>query len=82
MDRLTRRTPQGVECDDTSAALEKLARCEDLCQYLEQRQDQLSQKLADLRAAGKTKTTQFQELMGEKLANGHTIALLHANQLL
>ena len=26
MDRLTRRTPQGVECDDTSAALEKLAR--------------------------------------------------------
>ena len=82
MDRLTRRTPQGMECDDTSAALEKLARCEDLCQYLEQRQDQLSQKLADLRAAGKTKTTQFRELMGEKLANGHTIALLHANQLL
>lgn len=61
MDRLTRRTLQGVECDDTSAALEKLA---------------------DLRAAGKTKTTQFRELMGEKLANGHTIALLHANQLL
>ena len=40
------------------------------------------QKLADLRAAGKTKTTQFRELMGEKLANGHTIALLHANRLL
>ena len=27
MDRLTRRTPQGVECGDTAAALEQLARC-------------------------------------------------------
>lgn len=82
MDRLTARTPQGVECADTAAALEKLARCEDLCQYLEQRQNQLSEKLAALRTAGKTKTTQFRELMAEKLANGHTIALLHANGLL
>lgn len=82
MDRLTTRTPQGVECADTAAALEKLARCEDLCQYLEQRQDQLSQKMAALRAAGKTKTTQFRELMAEKLANSHTIALLQANGLL
>ena len=49
---------------------------------LGKRINSMSQKLADLRAAGKTKTTQFRELMGEKLANGHTIALLHANRLL
>lgn len=51
MDRLTRRTPQGVECDDTSAALEKPGPLRRPVPYLEQRQDRLSQKLADLRAS-------------------------------
>ena len=50
-------------------ALERLAKCENLLTQLEQEQVELSQKLEQLRAQGKTKTVQFRELMARKLVN-------------
>ena len=50
-------------------ALERLANCENLLTQLEQEQVELSQKLEQLRAQGKTKTVQFRELMARKLVN-------------
>ncbi|MDR3766916.1 MAG: hypothetical protein Q3Y08_07810 [Butyricicoccus sp.] len=69
MERLTRRTPDGVEVSDPAAALERLAQLEDLAEALLAERGQLAQELDTLRVQGKTKTVRFQELLARKMTN-------------
>lgn len=93
MARMTRRREDGafvLPADSLSPAdgvwagpaAEKLAAYENLGEELCAQQAQLSQKMADLRAAGRERTVQFRELMAQKLSNAYVISLLQARGLM
>ena len=67
--------------DAAGPAADKLAAKEDLCETLALEQEELSRQLAQLRAAGKTKTAHFRELMAKKLTNSQVVSLLYARGL-
>ena len=71
MERHTVRAGGAVSVppDQLEAALERLARFEDMALGLEQEQGDIAARLAALRAQGKDKTVQFRELMARKLVN-------------
>lgn len=58
--------------------LEKLARFEQMTQELFAQQEQLADKMEQLRAAGKEKSVQFRELFAKKLTNAAFLAHLLA----
>lgn len=66
----------------TPEALERLARFEAMARETAAQQEQLSQKLALLRTAGKERTAQFRELLAQKLTNAAVLSLLQAHGLL
>ena len=63
----------------TGPAVERLALYEALHESLLVEQERIAAKLEPLRAAGKTNSYQFKELMGKKLMNAHTLSLLQAH---
>ncbi len=69
MERLTRRTSDGIEVSDPAAALERLAQLEDLAETLLAEREQFAQELDTLRLQGKTKTVRFRELLTKKMTN-------------
>lgn len=69
MERLTRRTPDGIEVSDPAAALERLAQLEDFAETLLAEREQFAQELDTLRLQGKTKTVRFRELLTKKMTN-------------
>ena len=92
MKRLTAKTPEGwvipreelVPLDGGMGgpAARRLAAFEEMAQRLLDQQGELSARLEGLRREGKTKTVQFQELMGKKLMNIQTLSLHQAYGLL
>ena len=62
----------------TGAGAERLAAFENIYDNLLSEQAVISKQLAELRDAGKTKTTQFKELMTKKLINTSTLSLFKA----
>ncbi|MGI5960173.1 MAG: hypothetical protein ACOX60_12270 [Massiliimalia sp.] len=83
MERYTQRDETGTAklCEGVpmSEALERLAKLEDFCQNLKQEQEELKEKLGEMRAKNQTKSYQFRELMSKKLlGNEMLIALKYA----
>ena len=78
MERYTTREGKAVRVppDQLEAALERLARFEDMALGLEQERADIAQKLAALREQGKEKTVQFRELLAQKLNNQNMQLLL------
>ena len=60
----------------TGPAAERLSAFEDYLESLRAEQDLLSDKLEELRAAGKKQTAQFREAMGEKLVGSNALLML------
>ena len=56
-------------------AADRLARFESLYERLLTRQDEITAKLEELRAADKKNSVKFKELLGEKLMNNNTLIL-------
>jgi hypothetical protein len=89
MERMTKRDPQGewsisreyLAEGGTGPAAERLAALEDLWQDLEQQQEEIAVKLEALRGQGKTKTHQFNELLGKKLTNSYFLTQLQLRGL-
>jgi hypothetical protein len=50
-------------------AVEKLAKFENLCDSIIEKQSSLAEELEALRAAGKEKNFKFKELLGQKIMN-------------
>ena len=76
MERLTTQGPGGTyTATDLNAALEKLARFENAYDYVSARQAELILRMEELKAAGKQKSVQFRELLGEKLMNQNMLIL-------
>ena len=61
---------------ELEAALERLARFEDMALGLEAEQGDIAARLAALREQGKDKTAQFRELLAQKLSNANMLLLL------
>lgn len=57
------------------AAIEKLAVFETVFEELVQEQETLSQKLQEMRVAGKTSSYRYKEIMGQKLVNSSVISI-------
>ena len=78
MERHTVRAGGAVSVppDQLEAALERLARFEDMALGLEQEQGDIATRLAALREQGKDKTVQFRELLAQKLSNANMLLLL------
>ncbi|MBC8546169.1 hypothetical protein H8711_04365 [Clostridiaceae bacterium NSJ-31] len=74
--RVAREAVRPVEGGYAGDAVERLAKFEDLREELEAAQEELSRKMAPLRAAGRTSSAQFRELMGKKLMNSQILLLL------
>ena len=74
--RVARGAIQPVEDGFAGEAVERLAKFEDLREELEAAQEELSRKMAPLRAAGQTNSVKFRELMGKKLMNSQILLLL------
>ena len=76
MERLTRQV-DGIYTSeqDVQALLARLGRFEDLWEHVVMDQASLPGQLEELRAAGKTKSYQFRELMGRKLNNAYVMSL-------
>ena len=62
--------------DQLEAALERLARFEDMALGLEQEQGDITARLAALREQGRDRTVQFRELLAQKLSNTNMLLLL------
>lgn len=60
----------------TGEAAERLARFERFAADIAADQQNLAQRLEQLRAAGKKNSAQFRESLGKKLTNGAILALL------
>lgn len=76
MERLTTQGSDGTyTATDLNAALEKLARFENAYDYVSTRQAELIRRMEELKAAGKQKSVQFRELLGEKLMNQNMLIL-------
>ncbi|WP_367924547.1 hypothetical protein [uncultured Ruthenibacterium sp.] len=81
--RLTTRTVDGYELSvHSNDAVQKLGRLEDLCEELPKQQQQIHQRMDELRNQGKEKSCQFRELMVQKLNNSMLIATLQAHGLM
>ena len=78
MERYTTREGKAVRVppDQLEAALERLARFEDMALGLEQERADIAQKLAALREQGRDRTVQFRELLAQKLSNANMLLLL------
>ena len=78
MERYTVRAEGAVSVppDQLEAALERLARFEDMALGLEAEQRDIAARLAALREQGKDKTVQFRELLAQKLSNANMLLLL------
>ena len=61
---------------------EKWKKLEAAVDRLNQRQEEISRKLEQLRLEGKKNSYQFRELMGEKLNNSAVLSFLGRNGLL
>ena len=84
MERYTVRAEGAVSVppDQLEAALERLARFEDMALGLEAEQRDIAARLAALREQGKDKTVQFRELLAQKLTNSNLRLLLERYRLL
>ena len=78
MERFTVREGKAVRVqpERLEEALIQLARFEDMAQGLEQEQEEIVQRLAQLREQGREKTVQFRELLAQKLTNQNMKLLL------
>ena len=78
MERYTVRAGGTVSVppDQLEAALERLARFEDMALGLEAEQGDIAARLAALREQGRDKTVQFRELLAQKLTNANMLLLL------
>ena len=78
MERYTVRAEGAVSVppDQLEAALERLARFEDMALGLEAEQRDIAARLAALREQGKDKTVQFRELLAQKVSNANMLLLL------
>lgn len=82
MERLTQRTGTGYAYSgDAGKLMERLGNFEDLWEYVTTDQKTLPGRLETLRAANKTKSYQFRELMGRKLNNTYVLALFQQFKL-
>ncbi|NCB64228.1 MAG: hypothetical protein EOM52_11625 [Clostridia bacterium] len=82
MERLTQKTEAGYAyTGNTSVLLERLGKFEDLWEYVTTDQETLPGQLETLRAANKTKSYQFRELMGRKLNNTYVLGLFQQFKL-
>ena len=84
MERYTVRAEGAVSVppDQLEAALERLARFEDMALGLEAEQGDIAARLAALREQGRDKTVQFRELLAQKLTNSNLRLLLERYRLL
>ena len=84
MERYTVRAGGAVSVppEQMEAALERLARFEDMALGLEAEQGDIAARLAALREQGKDKTVQFRELLAQKLTNSNLRLLLERYRLL
>ena len=84
MERYTVRAGGAVSVppEQMEAALERLARFEDMALGLEAEQGDIAARLAALREQGRDKTVQFRELLAQKLTNSNLRLLLERYRLL
>ena len=84
MERYTVRAGGAVSVppEQLEAALERLARFEDMVQGLDREQAEIAQRLEQLRSQGREKTVQFRELLAQKLTNQNMKLLLERWKLL
>ncbi len=76
MERLTERTCDGYRLDKISEAAERLGRFEDAYCAQAARYEAATAELVTLRAAGKTKSARFRELLAIKLNAGYFLSTL------
>ena len=76
MERLTRKTQQGYEVQDTAAAVLRLAQFENFYDGLTDEQRTLAEKLAALKAQGKKNSVQFRQLLSRKMELSSMLILL------
>lgn len=84
MARLTKRQTDGscgVEPGQEGAALERLARFEDLVDELAAGQVALAERMECLRADGRKNSVQFKELLAKKLTDGNMLMVFKARGL-
>jgi hypothetical protein len=82
MERLTKKTEDGkIFADDNSTVLERLAKFEDLYEYVTEQQKSIPMELEALRKADKTKSYKYRELFGHKLMNDSFISLFNRFEL-
>lgn len=67
---------QGGAAGYTGPAAQRLFALEQLCEALCAQQQDIARQLDALRGAGKKNSVKFKELLGQKLANAHTLTLL------
>ena len=84
MERYTVRAGGAVSVppEQLEAALERLARFEDMALGLEAEQGDIAARLAALREQGRDKTVQFRELLAQKLTNSNLRLLLERYRIL
>ena len=84
MERYTVRAGGAVSVppEQLEAALERLARFEDMALGLEAEQGDIAARLAALREQGRDKIVQFRELLAQKLTNSNLRLLLERYRLL
>ena len=84
MERYTIRAGGAVSVppEQLEAALERLARFEDMALGLEAEQGDIAARLAALREQGRDRTVQFRELLAQKLTNSNLRLLLERYRLL
>ena len=83
MERYTIREGGAVSVspEHMEAALERLARFEDMALGLEREREEISGELASLRDRRKEKTVQFRELLARKLTGQNMLLLLERWQI-
>ena len=83
MERYTIREGGAVSIspEHMEAALERLARFEDMALGLEREREEISGELASLRDRRKEKTVQFRELLARKLTGQNMLLLLERWQI-
>ena len=83
MERYTVRAGGAVSVppEQMEAALERLARFEDMALGLEREREEISGELASLRDRRKEKTVQFRELLARKLTGQNMLLLLERWQI-
>lgn len=92
MPRLTKKLENGRYTADesvyqvesgkiTGELVEKLAVLENLCDELVAEQQELSEKLQEMRISGRTSHYRYKEMMGKKLVNSSVISLFESHGL-